>query len=536
MAAKIKQAPTDADRVFEYVAARSHLPRDQRPPATWLAETCRLERALYNFALGQTFRREKPPEAAIGFYERSLACPVTDYDRRHFNEFSGWVMHVWPDKAEEILREATKEDLAAVCLEANKLDRAQRLVEELTAKREGVAKRPWLFFLAGQVEAASGQRVVEGRLKKAQEESKSSSGYWLNRAEYFKGRKQLDKAEQAYQRRLAKAPIPPAPARDDFGPEVNGLRAKVTLAKNKFEVGEAVPATYVVKNVSKKEQTLWRSNFFNNNLIVVKDAAGKEPPLSELGRQCRRWFTPDVALSASAMNFRSRVPVGGEELAYEPAYYPKCDLTKLYDLSKLGRYTVQYIYEGKHTGAWEGQLPSNEAAFEIVGRSGPSIVFDSHPELGIPPEALTQKLKLTAQEELLAAKEWPVKLHTLTDGTIKTVRIRYFNKESWATEKEAHDYVAAFLAHKSLPVYGFQVWSQGVVVPEVECLIDFTDQHRKKLLDENKACQEGRLLLWHTECCYRDATGRWWFVNAFDHFHRSHPKGNRNLAKKPQSK
>ena len=30
---------------------------------------------------------------------------------------------------------------------------------------------------------------------------------------------------------------------------------------------------------------------------------------------------------------------------------------------------------------------------------------------------------------------------------------------------------------------------------------------------------------------FRDATGRWWFVNAFDHFHRSHPKGNRENAK-----
>jgi hypothetical protein len=44
----------------------------------WLAETCRLERAIHNFALGRSFRGEKPPEAAIRFYDRSLACPVTD--------------------------------------------------------------------------------------------------------------------------------------------------------------------------------------------------------------------------------------------------------------------------------------------------------------------------------------------------------------------------------------------------------------------------------------------------------------------------
>src|SRR5262249_28391869 len=55
-----------------------------------------------------------------------------------------------------------------------------------------------------------------------------------------------------------------------------------------------------------------------------------------------------------------KVPPGGEDAAYE-----QYDLTRLYDLSKPGRYTVQYVYEEK-LGGWEGRLPSNEAAFEIV--------------------------------------------------------------------------------------------------------------------------------------------------------------------------
>ena len=43
--------------------------------------------------------------------------------------------------------------------------------------------------------------------------------------------------------------------------------------------------------------------------------------------------------------------------------------------------------------------------------------------------------------------------------------------------------------------------------------------------------REGRLLLWNTEACYRDPQGVWWFVTAFDHFHRAHPRGDRRLAK-----
>jgi len=169
-----------------------------------------------------------------------------------------------------------------------------------------------------------------------------------------------------------------------------------------------------------------------------------------------------------------------------------------------------------------------------VNGGEPSIVFDNRPEWGIPAEALAQKLKLTAQEKLLAAKD--VNFHTLFAGTIKTVRIRYFNKETWATEAQARAYVAGFLAHKSLSVFGFQIWSQGVGVPEIECIVEFTDAYRKKLLAENKPCREGRLLIWNTESCFRDATGRWLFVDAFDHFHRSHPKGNRDNARAAKSK
>jgi len=167
----------------------------------------------------------------------------------------------------------------------------------------------------------------------------------------------------------------------------------------------------------------------------------------------------------------------------------------------------------------------------------PSIVFDNRPEAGIPEEAKAQEhRKMTAQEEALAAKEYPVKFPTLTAGTIKSVRIRYFNKETWASEKDARDYVAGFLGNKASAVFGFQIWSQGVGVPEIECIVEFTDEYRKKLRAEKKGCREGRLLIWNTESCFRDATGRWYFVSAFDQFHRAHPKGNRELVNGAKSK
>jgi hypothetical protein len=119
-----------------------------------------------------------------------------------------------------------------------------------------------------------------------------------------------------------------------------------------------------------------------------------------------------------------------------------------------------------------------------VSGGEPSIVFDNRPEAGIPEEAKAQErlnAPATAQEKALLAKEYPVKFPTLIAGTIKSVRIRYFNKETWASEKEARDYVAGFLGNKASEVYGWQIWSQGVEVPEIECIVEFTDEYRKKL-------------------------------------------------------
>jgi hypothetical protein len=172
----------------------------------------------------------------------------------------------------------------------------------------------------------------------------------------------------------------PAPPKDEFGPEVKGLRAKVHLVKQKVVAGEPVEARYMVKNVSKEEQTLWHSGFWPNHLILVHDAQGKEAALTAFGRQCRNAFSPG---GERKKNVPVKVPAGGED-ATEGSY----DLTRLYDLSRPGRYTVQYIYEEKQ-GGWEGRLPSNVADFEVLppqkkegaGKAGPAGLDPSDPKV-----------------------------------------------------------------------------------------------------------------------------------------------------------
>lgn len=143
----------------------------------------------------------------------------------------------------------------------------------------------------------------------------------------------------------------------EFGPEVKGLQARVSLYKEKYKVGDVIDAHYVVKNASGKDQVILKGAFWTNHQVFVRDADGKEPPLSDWGKQGRTAFDSGGPRTTIT---RLNIPPGGEDRERD------LDLAKLFDY-KPGRYTVQYIYEDKHDG-WQGRLASNAEAFEVVER------------------------------------------------------------------------------------------------------------------------------------------------------------------------
>jgi hypothetical protein len=143
----------------------------------------------------------------------------------------------------------------------------------------------------------------------------------------------------------------------------------------------------------------------------------------------------------------------------------------------------------------------------------PRIIFNiqtNRLERGIPSEAKQQKKVDPRSHGTLAQ---------VLSNTLDTVTVRYFGNV-WTNQAQVGAYLAGIFADAHTDTYTFQIWQQWVGTPEIECLLQFKNQ------------QQGRLLLWDTACCVRDATGKWWFVSTFDYFHRKHPKGNRELSHK----
>lgn len=144
------------------------------------------------------------------------------------------------------------------------------------------------------------------------------------------------------------------PEAEGYGPESKGLRSKISLAKTKFKVGEPILVTYQFKNFSDEIRTVWHSGFWPNHEIVVMNSEGKEPELTAAGKQMRNAFSPR---GQREKNVPYALKPGAEDTAWV-----KYDVLGLYDLSKPGKYAVQYIYEENV------RVVSNIVSFEIEAK------------------------------------------------------------------------------------------------------------------------------------------------------------------------
>jgi tetratricopeptide (TPR) repeat protein len=215
---EIPKSPDDYSLVREYLLAYHTFSHHNKTTETlaWLGDVSRPKFATDALELGQELRSDRLWAEAIKLLDHSLSRPIADHDHE-------WIRHqcqaiIPDDKVEDTIRRWTKGELGWCCKESGDLKRAQKLAEELVGPNATLADIGSLMF-AGQVQALSGQRVVEKKVLAAEAEDKKSVNYWLGRASYYTGRKENDKAEDAFRQALA---LPPDAAR--MGAVVEYLR------------------------------------------------------------------------------------------------------------------------------------------------------------------------------------------------------------------------------------------------------------------------------------------------------------------------
>jgi tetratricopeptide (TPR) repeat protein len=202
LAAAVRAKPADHARVMLLLDAAAMASDGAQPPydLAWMATTLTGVAPLAAGEIAGRLANLGAHEQAIAFYGRALARPLTEEEVfRHGSRFQAvqskaHVRHGFTAQLHD--------GLARSLLALKRAAEAQSHVERAAAIREEHGL-PQSLGLAGEVQAASGARTIEGRVRAQEKLREDDPSYWLDRARYYRGRNQPEEEESALKRALA---------------------------------------------------------------------------------------------------------------------------------------------------------------------------------------------------------------------------------------------------------------------------------------------------------------------------------------------
>jgi tetratricopeptide (TPR) repeat protein len=201
LAASIKSNPRDLDRAQRYLLINNWAGEVQ--DVAWLADTCHFATAYEYYELGNALQR-KAPQAAARLLKKALTLPFTDRDAELVRQRGFRYVAMMPARLnyEKQLSFWIKLSLAETYQNLRQPQEAQALVEELVTMKGADIVTQDVHQLAGSVQAQSGQRVVEAGVLGAEVPQRESVSYWLERAAYYRGRKEYELECDTYRQAL----------------------------------------------------------------------------------------------------------------------------------------------------------------------------------------------------------------------------------------------------------------------------------------------------------------------------------------------
>lgn len=210
MAENVRGNPTDPDKAHGYLEALRETRGGGRelPELCWIVRSCRFEQATDWAAVGEQLQRLEQWSEAAQCFRKAIEKPLADDELERMGRMRQVTLS--PKRLRVGFAVRLRERRARCLVNAGEPHAAQRLIEEIETLREehDVPANP---MLAGQVQAASGARVIEQRILEQEESSSDDPEYWRKRARYYRGRNEPKKEENAYKQGLQRAEAKPRP-------------------------------------------------------------------------------------------------------------------------------------------------------------------------------------------------------------------------------------------------------------------------------------------------------------------------------------
>jgi tetratricopeptide (TPR) repeat protein len=181
---------------------------DEKWDLLWMAETIKPKLATEAGKIASGLKTLSNWMTAIVFYEQAVNTPLTEEETRRLGMMSA--VFVPPGRLRAMFAAHSREGMAECLLKLGRKDEAQRwMVEAADIRKKHNLGLNALF--AGEVQAASGQRTIEGRIREAEKKSRDDPGYWRERAQYYRGRKESGQEEEALLKGLSLTTSQPEP-------------------------------------------------------------------------------------------------------------------------------------------------------------------------------------------------------------------------------------------------------------------------------------------------------------------------------------
>ena len=229
LAAAVRKSPEDISGAMDFLDALSYSRHDidDQWDVSWIGEACKPEQALQAAELAGRLETYRDWNTAAKFYHLAMTIPMTYEEAHHL--MTSCQVFVPEQLARAGFAVRVRESLCECLLELGREGEAQKLMEEAVILRKE-HKLGDNMNLAGEVQAASGARVIEEGILEEEEVSRDDPQYWLSRAAYYRGRSEIDQEEKAYKAALSLA----VPAPKPLGKAPDNIRARVIRSYARF--------------------------------------------------------------------------------------------------------------------------------------------------------------------------------------------------------------------------------------------------------------------------------------------------------------
>lgn len=279
---QIKLHPEDIDAALVFVNALVHARYGDRDrwDLSWLTATVRPQQATQAESLGAKLKELRAWPTAVAFYQQAIDIPLTEAE---VGKMQGQrQVSVPPNDLRAYFAIQAREAMAECLLALGRNEEAQQWMVE-AADIRARHKLGLNAMLAGRVQSASGQTVIEDRIQAEQGKKEDDPEYWRQRAGYYRGRNEPGPEEEALQKGLARTmpqpkPEPPSKGYQDqrrwmlsdyahFLQRMNRVADAVTLLHRELEQAPASAAStegaaYLLafdfpKHLNPKDEILW---------------------------------------------------------------------------------------------------------------------------------------------------------------------------------------------------------------------------------------------------------------------------------------